>query len=140
MTAKDTISNADHSVENRKKVGLLGSVALVSGLGAIAASSCCLVPLGLAAAGASAGVFSSFEALAEYKTLILGFSAVFLVGGWASWWHKRSTDCCSTSDCSTTDRNKTNAVLLSISSVVIATAFVWDRIEPLLLKAFRGHL
>ena len=48
--------------------GLLGFVGAIAGLGAIGASSCCVLPLALASVGAGSGVFSFLEFLAPSRT------------------------------------------------------------------------
>lgn len=48
--------------------GWLAAVGLVTGAGAVLAASCCVLPLVLGGLGAGAGLFSSLESLADYRT------------------------------------------------------------------------
>ena len=60
---------------NRPLSGILAAVSIVTGAGAIFAASCCVSPLMLGGLGAGAGLFSILEVLADYRTVILTFSA-----------------------------------------------------------------
>ena len=59
---------------------------VVAGVGAIAASSCCIGPLTLASLGAGAGIFGTFEALAPWRIPLLGASVIAVAVGWFAWW------------------------------------------------------
>ncbi|NDB60537.1 mercury transporter MerT [bacterium] len=143
MTSADTVKEQQetNSFNNDKQAatGWLSSIALLSGIGAIAASSCCVLPLFLAAVGASAGVFSVFQSLAEWKLPILAVSGISVVGAWYSWWRKRNRNSCSTTGCSNQKTSSIPTMLLFVSTMIIALAFSWDKIEPVLLKAIRGN-
>ena len=46
------------------KTGYLATIGLATGLGAVAASTCCVLPVVFAGLGAGAGTFAALEALA----------------------------------------------------------------------------
>lgn len=144
MTLAKNVSTKKYesNILDRKpsKDKLLGSVAAITGLGALIASSCCVLPLVLAAVGASASVFAAFQYLAEWKYALLGVASVSLVGSWYTWWKKRSADCCSATQCATNNSRITTMSLLCVSTVLIMLAYSWEHIEPVLLKIIKGHI
>ena len=112
----------------------LALVGIATGIGAIAASSCCVVPLVLAAFGAGAGVFGMLEALASWRVPLLIVSAIGVAVGWFAWWRKRNASCEVGSACATPASSRTSLTLLVLASLIVATAIGWDHIEPALLK------
>lgn len=69
------------------------ALGLFAGLGAVVASSCCVIPLGRAALGAGESVFGGVETVAAWRTPLLSASALAIVGGWGAWWLKRPVAC-----------------------------------------------
>lgn len=115
------------------------ALGLAAGLGAVVASSCCVIPLGLAAVGAGASVLGGLEAVAAWRVPLLSVSALAIVGGWGAWWMKRPVDCGSGSSCSSPARSlPTLSLLLGASALALAAAS-WAHIDPVLLKLLRGH-
>ena len=144
MLPNDAADRAPVTTQNdalHKRQGLISGVALFTGIGAIIASSCCVIPLLLAAIGASAGVFTAFQMLAEYKNTILVLSGTCLLGGWFIWFRNRHVpDCCSANDCPSPSQRKTTLTLLLVSTLVVLIALGWEHLEPSLLKMIKGHL
>lgn len=115
------------------------ALALVTGLGAVVASSCCAIPLGLAALGAGAGVLGGIETVAAWRVPLLSVSVLGIVGGWGAWRWKRSVTCVAGLSCASPERSRaTLGLLLSASAMVLAAAS-WSCIDPVLLAIFRGH-
>ncbi len=56
------------------------AIGLVTGLGAVVASSCCVIPLGLAALGASASVLGGLDEVASWRVPLLSISALGIIG------------------------------------------------------------
>ena len=115
------------------------ALGLVAGLGAVVASSCCILPLGLAALGAGAGILGGLEALAGWRIPFLAVAALAVVGGWTRWQSKRPPVCVSGSTCASTRRSRATFALLLCASVVVIVAGSWGYIEPALLKMMRGR-
>lgn len=69
------------------------SLGLVAGLGAVVASSCCVLPLGLVALGAGAGVFGVLNEIAAWRVPFLSVSALAVAGGWGACLMKRRDAC-----------------------------------------------
>jgi mercuric ion transport protein len=112
---------------------------LVAGLGAVVASSCCVLPLGLAALGAGAGIFGGLELLAEWRVPFLSVSALAVVGGWSAWWWKRPDACVAGSSCMLPKRSRATLALLLCASAVVLAAASWGYIDPMLIKLARGR-
>lgn len=115
------------------------AVGLVAGLGAVVASSCCVIPLGLAALGAGASVFGGLEMVAAWRVPFLAVSASAMAGGWGAWWWKRPAPCISGSTCASPQRSRATLALLLCASLIVALAASWGYIDPVLLKMFRGQ-
>ncbi|WP_363351471.1 mercuric transporter MerT family protein [Methylocystis echinoides] len=112
---------------------------LVAGFAAVVASSCCAIPLGLAALGASAGVLGGLETVAEWRTPFLLISALAIVGGWGAWGLKRPVACASGESCASPERSRSTLALLICASAIVLAAASWGYIDPALLKLMRGR-
>jgi len=117
----------------------LAALGLVAGLGAIVASSCCVIPLGLAALGAGAGVLGGLEAVAAWRAPLVAISALTILGGWGAWWLKRPAACAPGSPCASPEYSRGTLALLTCASAIVLTAAGWGYIDPALLKILRGH-
>jgi mercuric ion transport protein len=115
------------------------ALGLVAGLGAIVASSCCVIPLGLAALGASASVLFGLGAVAAWRIPLLSLSAMMIVGGWGAWWLKRPAECSTGASCASPQRSRATLALLLCATAIVLTAASWSYIDPTLLKLFRGR-
>jgi mercuric ion transport protein len=105
--------------------GILAALSIFTGVGAVFAASCCVLPLMLGGLGAGAGLFSILEVLADYRTAILVLSAALLAVAWAVYFRRRGA--------------RSTALALAIATVFVGTAAAWDRLEPPLLKMIRMH-
>lgn len=141
-TDNGTAEKQDDAIANKQadSTKILGVFAAVAGFGAVLASSCCILPLLLAAVGASAGVFSAFQHLAEWRYALLGVASASLMGSWYAWWKKRQADCCSLTECAPNTRSITTTMLLILSTTLIVLALSWQYFEPLILKIIKGHI
>ena len=75
--------------------------------------------------GAGAGLFSILEVLADYRTVILTFSAALLAVAWTVYLRRRGA--------------RSTALALAIATVFVGSAAAWDRLESPLLKMIRTH-
>ncbi|HEY8260430.1 MAG TPA: mercury transporter MerT [Methylosinus sp.] len=112
---------------------------LVAGLGAVLASSCCAIPLAIAALGAGAGVLGGLETVAAWRAPLLFISAAGIVGGWGAWWLRRPPTCFAGPSCASRERSRATLLLLLGASASVLAAASWSTIDPLLLALFRGH-
>ncbi len=115
------------------------ALGLVAGFGAVAASSCCVIPLGLAAFGAGAGILGGLETIAEWRTVLLLVSGVAIVAGWGAWWLKGPVVCAPGASCASHQRSRAALALLLCASITVLAAASWGYIDPLLLKLLRGR-
>ncbi|KAF2989292.1 mercuric transporter MerT family protein (plasmid) [Methylocystis sp. MJC1] len=115
------------------------ALGLVAGLGAVVASSCCVIPLGLAALGAGAGILGGLEMIVEWRVPLLSISALAIVGGWGAWWLKRPIACVSGASCASPQHSRATLALLLCASITVLAAASWGYIDPALLKLVRGR-
>jgi mercuric ion transport protein len=126
--------------ENRpiQATGWLAGLGAVTGLGALAASSCCALPLALAGLGAGSAVFGGLEILANWRPLLLGGAMVVVLAAWILHFRRRSVACNVDGSCSVYAASKSARVLLSLGTGFVVLSVAWDPyIEPLLLKLVR---
>ncbi|WP_409567372.1 mercuric transporter MerT family protein [Methylobacterium sp. J-092] len=110
----------------------------VAGLGALAASSCCALPVALLGIGATGAVFSGLAMLASIRPLLLGGAALALLVGWALFFRSRATTCAMAGPCASTGSSRRTVALLGLGSALVALALVWEPyLEPVVLKAIR---
>jgi mercuric ion transport protein len=106
--------------------------------GALAASSCCVLPLALAGLGAGSAVFGGLEVLANWRPLLLGGAVVVVLVGWTLFFWRRSAASCVDGSCAVYTPAKSAGVYLSVATAFIAVSIIWDPyIEPVLLKLVR---
>src|SRR5260370_40176238 len=80
-----TINQADHIDDNRRRQGLMAAGGL---LGAVGASSCCILPLVLFGLGVSGAWIGNFTRLAAYQPWFIAATLAFL--GYGYWLVYRS--------------------------------------------------
>lgn len=128
----------DHAEPVRATGGLPGAIGIVAGLGAIAASSCCVVPLTLAALGAGAGIFGTLETLASWRMPLLVTSGIWVEAAWFAWWQNRRKTCETGSTCTTRPRTGMPLTLLLLATLTVVAAIGWDYLELPLLRLVRS--
>lgn len=143
MTINDTAQESTPAVSTPANLPSspkwFAALGLIAGLGAVVASSCCVIPLGFAALGAGAGVFGGLEVVAEWRMPLLLISAMAILGGWGAWWLKRPVACALGERCVSPQRSRATLALLLCASMTVAAAASWGYIDPVLLKLLRGR-
>jgi mercuric ion transport protein len=114
-------------------------IGLVAGLGAVVASSCCVLPLGLIALGVGAGILGVINEIPAWRDPLLSMSAIAVAGGWGAWLVKRRDACTADLHCATSSQKQLTMILLIISTIIVVMAAGWEHIDPVLLKLFNGH-
>src|SRR5258706_3881184 len=104
--------------------GLLASLGLVTGVAAVFAASCCVLPLVLGGLGAGAVLFSVLEVLADYRTPILLVSTVLVAVAWLVYFRRRGA--------------RSTAVALIVASILVGVAASWNLFEAPLLTIVRA--
>lgn len=143
MTTQDTAQGSPPAVSPPAHLPAapkwFAAFGLVAGVGAIIASSCCVIPLGLAAVGAGASIFGGLEMVAEWRVPLLSLSGLAIAGGWGAWWFKQPVACEPWTSCATPQRSRSTLALLLCASTIVLAAASWDYIDPVLLKLIRSH-
>jgi len=137
--ALDQAQPADLSAHEPSPVGV-GSVAALgalTGLGALAASSCCVLPIVLSGLGASAGVFTVLGVLAPLRVPLMAASVLAVVVGWFLY-ARRQAACGPDGSCAAPRRSPAALALLSLATILIAAAAAGSYFEPTLIKMVRS--
>jgi mercuric ion transport protein len=104
-------------------------------LGALAASACCIVPLILFTLGIGGAWIANLTALAPYKPLFVAGTAVILGYGYYLVYWKPRRACADDAACARPIPNQFVKLSLWFATVLVAVAFAFDYIAPLLLGA-----
>lgn len=118
-------------------VGSVAAIGAITGLGALAASSCCLLPIILGGLGAGAGVFTVLGVLAPLRTPLIAASVLAVAVGWFFYARRRQAACGPDGSCTAPRRSPAALVLLSLATLLIAVAATWGCFEPALIKLLR---
>ncbi len=125
------IDQADHIADNRRRQRLMAAGGL---LGALAASSCCILPLALFGLGVSGAWIGNFTRLAAYQPYFLAATLAFL--GYGYWLVYRSSRACV--DCENCARPLPNRIVktgLILATILVVAALSLDFIAPLFLNS-----
>ncbi len=109
-------------------------LSLVSGLGAVAVSSCCALPLALSAAGLGGAWLGGLSELTFYRPYLLSAAVVALAAGWIVALGRRMA-CAKADGCAPSARNRLTFGMLGLSTLMVGTAAAWDLLEPPVLAA-----
>lgn len=119
-------------------VGSMAALGAITGLGALAASSCCVLPIVLGGLGAGAGIFTVIGVLAPFRTPLMAASVLAVVVGWFLYARRRQAACGPDGSCTAPRRSPTALVLLSLATVLIIAAAAGGYFEPALIKMLRS--
>jgi mercuric ion transport protein len=100
-------------------------------LGALAASSCCILPLVLFSLGISGAWIGNLTALAPYKTYFAGATIGLLGYGYYLVYAPRQV--CADGSCARPVPNRLAKLAFWVASVLVAAALAFDYVAPLLL-------
>lgn len=128
MTFKDENIGAD----SRRGQTLMAAGGL---LGALAAASCCILPLALFSLGVSGAWIGNFTQLALYQPYFIGATLVFLgTGYWLV--HRASKRACANGEaCALPLPNRLVKAALIVATVLVVAALGFDFLAPLLLDS-----
>ena len=120
---------ADASSQRSQKLAVVGGI-----LGAIAASSCCILPLVLFSLGISGAWIGNLTALAPYQPYFIAATLTCL--GYGYWLVYRRRDvACAEGPCARPLPNHIVKVGLVLATILIAGAIAFDVFAPLLLNS-----
>ena len=134
-TADTAPITAGPAFSERTEVGRQRLIALGGILGAIAASSCCVIPLILFSLGIGGAWIGNLTALAPYKPLfVAGTAAVLGYGFYLVYWKPRRA-CADGAACARPIPSRLIQLALWIATALVIAAFAFDFVAPLLLRA-----
>ena len=127
-----TINPADPIADNRRRQGMM---AAGGPLGALAASSCCILPLVLFGLGVSGAWIGNFTRLAAYQPYFIAATLACL--GYGYWLvYRSSTRACADGEaCARPLPNRIVKTSLILATILVALALGLDFIAPLFLNS-----
>ena len=121
------------SAPERSDVGRQRLVAVGGILGALAASSCCIIPLILFSLGIGGAWIGNLTALAPYKPLfVAGTTGILGYGFYLVYWKPRRA-CADDAVCARPVPSRVVQIALWAATALVAAAFLFDYVAPLLL-------
>ncbi len=126
------LNQADHIADNRRRQSLIAAGGL---LGALAASSCCILPLTLFGLGVSGAWIGNFTRLAAYQPYFITATLAFL--GYGYWLvYRSSTRACAGSEaCARPLPNRIIKTSLILATILVVAALGLNFIAPLFLNS-----
>lgn len=110
------------------------TAAFGSVLGALAASSCCILPLVLFSLGAGGAWIGNLTALSPYQPFIIAVTVGFLGTGFYLVYRKPKTDACQPGTvCARPGADRINKIALWSSTVLVTAAIAFNFLAPILL-------
>src|SRR5438105_14991853 len=122
-----TINQADHIADNRRRQGLMAAGGLI---GALAASSCCILPLALFGLGVSGAWIGNFARLAPYQPYFIVGTLAFLGYGYWLVYRSSARTCADGEACARSLPNRIVKTSLVLATILVAAALGLDRTAP----------
>jgi mercuric ion transport protein len=111
-----------------------GSLFAAGGLlGALAASSCCVLPLVLFSVGVSGAWIGNLTALAPYQWIFATITAALLAAGFYLVYRKPSAACADDEACARPLPNRLVKIALWVAAALVAAALAFPFVAPKLL-------
>lgn len=127
-----TINQADHIADNRRRQSLMAAGGL---LGALAASSCCILPLVLFGLGVSGAWIGNFTRLAAYQPYFIAATLAFLGYGYWLVFRSSARACADGEGCARPLPNGIVKTSLILATILVAAALALDFVAPLFLNS-----
>src|SRR5579863_6392786 len=126
------INQADHIADNQRRQSLMAAGGL---LGALAASSCCILPLALFGLGVSGAWIGNFTRLAPFQPCFVAATLAFL--GYGYWLvYRSSTRACAYGEaCARPLPTRIVKTCLVLATILVVAALGLDFIAPLFLNS-----
>ena len=126
----DAPENMDQTDVNQKRAGWVAAGGI---LGAIGASSCCILPLVLFSLGAGGAWIGNLTALAPYQPIFIAITLGFLGYGFYAVYWKPKKACTDGAACARPLPNRVVKTALWAATLLIAAALAFPYITPWLL-------
>lgn len=111
------------------------AMAVASVLTALAASSCCVIPLVLFTLGVSGAWIGNLTVLAPYQPFFVLLTLAFLARGFFMVYRKPKAACAPGSYCATPRSDRIANIGLWTATVLIAIALAFPYLSPLLIES-----
>jgi mercuric ion transport protein len=121
----------DHQFNVRRRQGLMAAGGL---LGALAASSCCILPLTLFGLGVSGAWIGNFTQLAPYQPWFIAATMAFLGYGYWLVYQSSKAACADGEACARPLPNRIVKSGLILATILVVAALAFDFIAPLILN------
>jgi mercuric ion transport protein len=102
-------------------------------LSAVAASSCCIVPLVLFSLGVSGAWIGNLTGLARYQPIFVALTLACLGCGYWLIWRARRTACAEGAACTRPLPNTVVTIALVTATLLVVAAVAFDFLAPLIL-------
>lgn len=113
-----------------------GSLLAAGGLlGALAASSCCVLPLVLFSLGISGAWLGNLTALAPYQWIFVTITFAFLAAGFYLVYRRPTAECADGEACARPLPNRLVKMALWLATALVAAALMFPFVAPALLDA-----
>jgi mercuric ion transport protein len=129
-TARGPVTTGAGSGDRKQGIAAAGGL-----LGAIAASSCCVVPLVLFSLGVSGVWIGNLAALAPYQPIFIIITLGFLGYGYYLVYRKPKAAHAENQACARQSPRRTVKISLWVATVLVAAAMAFPYYAPLLLDA-----
>jgi len=128
--AMTQVLTSDESEVRRQRLVAAGGI-----LGALAASSCCILPLILFSLGIGGAWIGNLTVLAPYQPFfVAGTTGVLGYGFYLVYWKPRRA-CADDAACARPVSSRLVQIALWTATVLVASAFAFNYVAPLLLRA-----
>lgn len=127
-----TINPADHVPDNWRRQWLLAAGGL---LGALAASSCCILPLTLFGLGVSGAWIGNFTRLAVYQPYFVTVTLACLGYGYWLVYRSSTRPCANGEACARPLPNRLVKTSLVLATILVVAALGLDFVAPLFLNS-----
>ncbi|MBM3653735.1 MAG: mercury transporter MerT [Alphaproteobacteria bacterium] len=138
MAVSDATNPKEKTRPGSPGTGWFAGIGTAIGLGALAASSCCALPLALASVGVTGAALGGLELLASLRPFLLGGAALALAVGWFLFFRRRAAACDNGGVCVAPVSSKRTAAFLAVGTALVGAAAIWQPyVEPILLQLMR---
>jgi mercuric ion transport protein len=124
------INREDQLADVRRWEGLMAAGGL---LGALAASSCCILPLVLFGLGVSGAWIGNFTRLAPYQPFFIAATIAFLAAGYWQVYRSDKLACAGGEACTRPLPTRLVRAVLIVATILVVAALGFDFVAPLLL-------
>ena len=127
----NSVSNEATPADDSTKARLIATGGI---LGAIAASTCCIVPLVLFSLGVSGAWIGKLTALSAYQPIFIAITLGFLGYGYWLVYRKPKIACAEGEACARPLPNVIVKTALWFATALVLLAFAWPYLVPLILE------